>query len=461
MDPNDELTMHPGPKIPSVLHLQSSHRSSTVWDVCGGDAHRSRRRNPTQARFPPLHESMIPILEDLRFDGVSRLSCVNIDWSLITALVERWRPETHTFHLPFGESTITLQDVAVLLGLRIDGDVITGTTGGFEGGWSNLVEKIFGKKPKEDKELKGGRLLLSWLTSTVKELPAAPSDQDIQRYTQSYILQLIAGILFTDKSGGLVHCMYIPLIQDFGRCRNLGWGAAVLAYLFRELCKSCRSGVEEMAGCVLLLQLWAWTRLPFLAPVPRGPVSETLDNPLWSGRAGPYGMRWCLHLKFTDTSSHVLSTLRLSFDALSPSHFEWQPYTEDVLANLSEHCTEGSEIWCYKGPLICFHIVEPHLPDRCMRQFGKVQEIPVNEEYSKALHEINLQGKQSTNWISMHEQHITHWNHRQEHLIGVIAHSGVGVVDGYYEWYTNITRRFHTRIAGSHFYTVILLSFLN
>uniref|UniRef100_A0A166GXD8 Aminotransferase-like plant mobile domain-containing protein n=1 Tax=Daucus carota subsp. sativus TaxID=79200 RepID=A0A166GXD8_DAUCS len=69
MDPNDELTMHPGPKIPSVLHLQSSHRSSTVWDVCGGDAHRSRRRNPTQARFPPLHESMIPILEDLRFDG--------------------------------------------------------------------------------------------------------------------------------------------------------------------------------------------------------------------------------------------------------------------------------------------------------------------------------------------------------------------------------------------------------
>src|SRR5204862_296309 len=36
------------------------------------------------------------------------------DRSLLTALVDRWRPETHTFHLPFGEMTVTLQDVAML-----------------------------------------------------------------------------------------------------------------------------------------------------------------------------------------------------------------------------------------------------------------------------------------------------------------------------------------------------------
>lgn len=79
MDREDELIMHPGPKNLVVLHLQSSHRSSMVWEVAGGDPQQSRRRNPTQARFPPLYESMIPILEDLRFDGVFRLSCINID----------------------------------------------------------------------------------------------------------------------------------------------------------------------------------------------------------------------------------------------------------------------------------------------------------------------------------------------------------------------------------------------
>ena len=39
-------------------------------------------------------------------------------------MVERWRPETHCFHLPFSEVTIILQDVYVLFGLRIKGDVV-------------------------------------------------------------------------------------------------------------------------------------------------------------------------------------------------------------------------------------------------------------------------------------------------------------------------------------------------
>lgn len=58
--------------------------------------------------------------------GLLKIPFISLDWHLITALVERWRPETHTFHMRCGELTITLQDVAVILGLPIDGDAIIG-----------------------------------------------------------------------------------------------------------------------------------------------------------------------------------------------------------------------------------------------------------------------------------------------------------------------------------------------
>ena len=66
-----------------------------------------------------LSEAGLLTIGRLAESGLAKL-----DRSLLTALVDRWRPETNTFHLPCGEMTPTLQDVAMLLGLPISGDAV-------------------------------------------------------------------------------------------------------------------------------------------------------------------------------------------------------------------------------------------------------------------------------------------------------------------------------------------------
>ncbi|KAM7486437.1 hypothetical protein LguiA_002446 [Lonicera macranthoides] len=57
-------------------------------------------------------------------------------------MVERWRQETHTFHLPVRECSITLQDVALLLGLPIDGLVVTAPP--LEAPPADVCERVLG-----------------------------------------------------------------------------------------------------------------------------------------------------------------------------------------------------------------------------------------------------------------------------------------------------------------------------
>jgi hypothetical protein len=56
-------------------------------------------------------------------DGGSKKR-MQLDRSLLAALADRWRPETHTCHLPCGGMASTLQDVSYLLGLPIAGEAV-------------------------------------------------------------------------------------------------------------------------------------------------------------------------------------------------------------------------------------------------------------------------------------------------------------------------------------------------
>ena len=136
------------------------------------------------------HSAIMPYLIEARFGYVSLIIAgTKVDPYLINALLERWRSETHTFHLPSGEATITLQDVSFQLGLHIDGPVITGIA---EDDWENLCLQYLGRIPDK---LSGGKILLKWLVEEFSDLPDDASEETKQ-VTNIFIIFLINLIFY-------------------------------------------------------------------------------------------------------------------------------------------------------------------------------------------------------------------------------------------------------------------------
>jgi hypothetical protein len=63
----------------------------------------------------------------------------------ITTMVDRWRPKTQSFHLLCGEMTVTLENVATILGLLIRGRPITSHVD--SAGWRERVIDFLGREP--------------------------------------------------------------------------------------------------------------------------------------------------------------------------------------------------------------------------------------------------------------------------------------------------------------------------
>ncbi|XP_074341939.1 serine/threonine-protein phosphatase 7 long form homolog [Apium graveolens] len=422
--------VHPGPVNPSLLHLQHTHRSLDIWRLGGGDMLKCHRKNSNnEDDLPPLDLRMVPLLQSTGFYVVARVASLQLDWSLISALVEGWRPETHTFYLPMGEVTITLQDVGVLLGLPVDGDaVISDVTPDLDMSWRSYVAELFGRYPDPKRDMNGFRVRLSFITSCAPaHLPHDASADDIRFQVLCYLVHLFGGVLFTDHSGGLFRPMFLHFIRDLDRCRDYAWGAAVLAYLYRELCKTSKKDVDEVAGYLLLLQLWAWERLPTLAPIRTSSI--LFDARFWEGHvAAPRGLRWLHDHSYTSTGGRTLSAIRTLLDELGPSQFLWQTYSADVISELPAYYFTGERIWRYCGPLICIFIVELHCPDRVARQFGLMQTIPVDVVYSEADHSTNLRGNEKIRWIQKYAASTSIWAHRLDHLFvgdAIVAESSM------------------------------------
>ncbi|XP_040953646.1 protein MAINTENANCE OF MERISTEMS-like [Gossypium hirsutum] len=113
-----------------------------------GGPYRALRGRVNSVGFQP-DERLIPYLDLAGFGSAALIRTFELRYDLISALVERWRPVTHTFHLPCGECTVTLEDVALQLGLPIDGNAVTGVSSISRP--ATLCNELLGRSPSQGK----------------------------------------------------------------------------------------------------------------------------------------------------------------------------------------------------------------------------------------------------------------------------------------------------------------------
>ncbi|CAN0888801.1 Protein MAIN-LIKE 1 [Linum grandiflorum] len=193
------------------------------------------------------------------------------------AFIERWQPDTNTFHMPFEEMTVTLHDVWYILRVPIcetpllpDPDVCS----------ADIVAAFLGYKT--DVELKGpiglkeGSKVL-WMKSGavhVRGLIARAASMADVDAAKMWLFCLLGSSLFMDKTSDRVRVQLVEFIRMTDQITKYAWGTATLAWLYLQLGKATRADIVGRAGCMHLLQSWIHeyfphTRKSVVHPEPR------------------------------------------------------------------------------------------------------------------------------------------------------------------------------------------------
>ncbi|XP_072084603.1 protein MAIN-LIKE 2-like [Arachis hypogaea] len=250
--------------------------------------------------------------------------------------VDMWHPDTHTFHLPVGECAVTLEDVAVILGLLTDGLPVIGMTmSSFKALEAECLHQ-FGVSPRKS-DYRGSCIKLTWLRDLKERL----------QLTNENNMQSI---------------------------RQYSWGSACLANLYRALCRASHFDCKEIDDLLTLLLNWAWIRLPYLAPVPRESCSFSLANSVI--------IIWIVIICFLYFPQFVW--VAYAVDHVDPDIIPADIYMHSVVSSVTVL-------------LVSFECIEWHATDRFRRQFGFVKGVSHQEQNLDKAHGEVLIGPKNHN----------------------------------------------------------------
>ncbi|XP_061337338.1 uncharacterized protein LOC133284352 [Gastrolobium bilobum] len=309
---------------------------------------------------------------------MSTKCCIVKNQELVFGVAEKWCSKTNTFVFPWGEATITLEDMMVLGGYPVLGDLVFSPLENQE--MREIEERLNLVRMEPWRRKKGKASTSAWMDLFIN------SEFDIEH--EAFLATWLSMFVFSNK--GLVNKSVFPIAIHLARGNPIALAPAVLATIYKDLCllkktivglTKCPVVVDNLHLEVTLLspmylvQIWVWERFKSLQPEP-----NLINN------GDPMLGRWhkVKALKFDN--------VRLALD-LSIEDFIWRPYVR--CADKCRLIYPENEIWVSSEKdldkelivsyVTCLRvselvgtdsIIKQYLPHRVAMQFGMDQDVP-------------------------------------------------------------------------------------
>ncbi|MQL91285.1 hypothetical protein Taro_023895 [Colocasia esculenta] len=260
----------------------------------------------------------------------------HLDVPYIEALRERWVEDCKAFIMPWGHMIPTLEDVAYLTGLPVQGEPIAGLERRdyyddivellgpeFVVGRRRPIRSILLGSLSEAMGLRGGRrgpleTLEEFYTRVrgLLDLGGRSEERCVRIFTSYFFGRL----LFATQSSQM-NCKFVLLLRDLAQAGRYTWGVAMLGHLFSLLPSSSRRS-QSTGGFTPFLQIWGYTRIP----MGRGTVAEERQTMV------PLMGRWEVapDPRVTDRRAE---DVRVTLDHYPHEQVVWTPYAWEADAS--------------------------------------------------------------------------------------------------------------------------------
>ncbi|MBA0550175.1 hypothetical protein Golob_021143 [Gossypium lobatum] len=307
---------------------------------------------------------------------------------LVFGVAEKWCHETNSFIFPWGEATITLEDIMILGGYSVLGSPV------FTPVETEEMEETWEKLENARKEMYKSTTKKASHSLWIRMFMHSGSEIEHEAFLALWLSRFVLPSCFD-----VVANIVFPIAIHLARGTRIALGPAALAKIYSDLSclkqniiastqldSKCDGGnvavALEVTLCsqLTLVQVWVWERFPDLRPKPNLIENGDPRLALWHD----------LKCKVQDVRS-VLDS--------SKERFDWRPYVNcgkfygDTAIWISVDLSLDDELLSFAqclraSELVGLECIEQYLPHRVALQFGMDQDIPCSVPRSNDSPEI-------------------------------------------------------------------------